>query len=185
MCPVLWVVVRSRFGKPVTRREQFAHFPCIFRACSQFFFLVFSLFFSLCFFLVFSLFFLVFSFFRRGLKKTLSSACGWHRIVKGTSEHVLAQDKPSTFPPGVEGSGPLLAVMIQPRQILRPLTSVTGHLVLPAPITLLCSPSFDLPPVLSLSSCRIEKKAPLNKPDHTTFFGGTAKGFTDYPFMEA
>lgn len=30
---------------------------------------------------------------------------------------------------------------------------------------------------------RIEKKAKLTDSDHTSFFGGTEKGFTDYPFM--
>ncbi|CAB1119807.1 unnamed protein product [Ectocarpus sp. CCAP 1310/34] len=32
---------------------------------------------------------------------------------------------------------------------------------------------------------RVAKKAPLNEWDHTTFFGGTGKGYTDYPFMDA
>ncbi|CAN0168057.1 unnamed protein product, partial [Pylaiella littoralis] len=30
---------------------------------------------------------------------------------------------------------------------------------------------------------RVAKKAPLNEWDHTSFFGGTEKGYTDYPFM--
>lgn len=32
---------------------------------------------------------------------------------------------------------------------------------------------------------RIAKKAPLNKWDYSTFFGGSAKGYTDYPTMDA
>ncbi|CAM9224028.1 unnamed protein product [Ectocarpus sp. 8 AP-2014] len=32
---------------------------------------------------------------------------------------------------------------------------------------------------------RVAKKAPLNEWDHTTFFGGTGKGYTDYPFLDA
>ncbi|CAM9510127.1 unnamed protein product [Hapterophycus canaliculatus] len=31
---------------------------------------------------------------------------------------------------------------------------------------------------------RFAKKAPMNEWDHTSFFGGTEKGFTDYPFMD-
>ncbi|GGB41349.1 alkene reductase [Roseibium aquae] len=30
---------------------------------------------------------------------------------------------------------------------------------------------------------RLERNAPLNTPDHTTFYGGTEKGYTDYPFL--
>ena len=48
--------------------------------------------------------------------------------------------------------------------------------------------SLSLPPsAVVLSICnrrRIAKKASLNKGDHTTFFGGSAKGYTDYPFMD-
>ncbi|CAN0490824.1 unnamed protein product, partial [Hapterophycus canaliculatus] len=34
------------------------------------------------------------------------------------------------------------------------------------------------------SCARFAKKAPMNEWDHTCFFGGTEKGFTDYPFMD-
>jgi len=30
---------------------------------------------------------------------------------------------------------------------------------------------------------RFEQNAPLNEPDNTTFYGGDAKGYTDYPFL--
>lgn len=32
---------------------------------------------------------------------------------------------------------------------------------------------------------RFRTGAPLNKPDHATFYGGDAKGYTDYPFLRA
>jgi N-ethylmaleimide reductase len=32
---------------------------------------------------------------------------------------------------------------------------------------------------------RLARDAALNKPDQTTFYGGGAKGYTDYPFMDA
>jgi N-ethylmaleimide reductase len=32
---------------------------------------------------------------------------------------------------------------------------------------------------------RLEANAPLNKPDQSTFYGGGAEGYTDYPFMTA
>lgn len=32
---------------------------------------------------------------------------------------------------------------------------------------------------------RFAKDAPLNEPDPGTFYGGSAKGYTDYPFLEA
>lgn len=32
---------------------------------------------------------------------------------------------------------------------------------------------------------RFAQDAPLNKPDQATFYGGGAKGYTDYPFLEA
>ena len=31
---------------------------------------------------------------------------------------------------------------------------------------------------------RLEKDAPLNEPDQSTFYGGDAKGYTDYPTLE-
>lgn len=31
---------------------------------------------------------------------------------------------------------------------------------------------------------RFEQQAPLNEPDSSTFYGGGAKGYTDYPFLE-
>ena len=30
---------------------------------------------------------------------------------------------------------------------------------------------------------RFATQAPFNAPDHTTFYGGTAKGYTDYPYL--
>ena len=30
---------------------------------------------------------------------------------------------------------------------------------------------------------RLKASAPLNVPDRSTFFGGGAKGYTDYPFL--
>jgi N-ethylmaleimide reductase len=30
---------------------------------------------------------------------------------------------------------------------------------------------------------RIRRNAPLNKPDEASFYGGTEKGYTDYPFL--
>ncbi|MTI42798.1 N-ethylmaleimide reductase [Roseibium hamelinense] len=30
---------------------------------------------------------------------------------------------------------------------------------------------------------RLQRNAPLNEPDQTTFYGGTEKGYTDYPFL--
>ena len=32
---------------------------------------------------------------------------------------------------------------------------------------------------------RLREDAPLNKPDRTTFYGGGAKGYTDYPTLQA
>ncbi|WP_298372783.1 alkene reductase [uncultured Bradyrhizobium sp.] len=32
---------------------------------------------------------------------------------------------------------------------------------------------------------RLKTGAPMNEADHTTFFGGTARGYTDYPVLEA
>ncbi|MDN9006665.1 hypothetical protein Q0P47_13900, partial [Staphylococcus aureus] len=32
---------------------------------------------------------------------------------------------------------------------------------------------------------RLRRNAPLNEPDPATFFGGDAKGYTDYPELEA
>jgi N-ethylmaleimide reductase len=32
---------------------------------------------------------------------------------------------------------------------------------------------------------RLRRNAPLNAPDETTFYGGDAKGYTDYPFLES
>lgn len=49
----------------------------------------------------------------------------------------------------------------------------------------------DLVPVGNLALAnpdlvtRLQKKAPLNTPDPATFFGGGAKGFTDYPTLAA
>ncbi|TFG88484.1 MAG: alkene reductase, partial [Hyphomicrobiales bacterium] len=31
---------------------------------------------------------------------------------------------------------------------------------------------------------RLEKNAPLNEPDQSTFYGGDAHGYTDYPTLE-
>jgi N-ethylmaleimide reductase len=31
---------------------------------------------------------------------------------------------------------------------------------------------------------RLKKNAPLNEPDPATFYGGDAKGYTDYPTLE-
>jgi N-ethylmaleimide reductase len=31
---------------------------------------------------------------------------------------------------------------------------------------------------------RFRTNAPLNVPDETTFYGGDAKGYTDYPFLD-
>jgi len=32
---------------------------------------------------------------------------------------------------------------------------------------------------------RLRKNAPLNEPDRKTFYGGGAKGYTDYPALKA
>lgn len=59
----------------------------------------------------------------------------------------------------------------------------------------LCSflvpPHLPLPVALALAASltvlifvRIQKKAELNAWDHTSFFGGTSKGYTDYPAMD-
>jgi N-ethylmaleimide reductase len=32
---------------------------------------------------------------------------------------------------------------------------------------------------------RLKRGAPLNAPDKATFYGGGAKGYTDYPALEA
>jgi N-ethylmaleimide reductase len=31
---------------------------------------------------------------------------------------------------------------------------------------------------------RLRRNAPLNEPDEATFYGGDAKGYTDYPFLD-
>lgn len=33
-------------------------------------------------------------------------------------------------------------------------------------------------------AARFKRRAPLNKPDSSTFYGGGAKGYTDYPFLQ-
>lgn len=31
---------------------------------------------------------------------------------------------------------------------------------------------------------RLKQGAPLNEADHTTFYGGDSKGYTDYPYLK-
>ncbi|MGP9798837.1 hypothetical protein ACT3UJ_15940 [Halomonas sp. 86] len=38
-------------------------------------------------------------------------------------------------------------------------------------------------PISSLENST-RPSAPLNEPDHATFYGGDEKGYTDYPFMD-